>query len=135
MRQLWAVRVLEAEKLLAAGHGAIFFDADAIWQTDVVTLLTAMSTEATETNTATPPPDVVASRGRFPHNIEKVWGATVCMGLIYFAPTPGAAALLRAMRHYIDPDPAVPFDDQIAINRALMDEAGVRWGGGKEAGR
>ena len=60
-----------------------------------------------------PPVDVVASRGRFPHNIEKVWGATLCMGLIYFAPTPGARALLAAMRRYISPEPDEPFDDQV----------------------
>ena len=60
-----------------------------------------------------PPVDVVASRGRFPHNIEKVWGATLCMGLTYFAPTPGARALLAAMRRYISPEPDEPFDDQV----------------------
>ena len=144
MRDLWAVRVLEAERLLEAGYGAIFFDADgtfckttaharkrssirppihppsrpprppnpplqAIWQTDVVKLLSG-GFGGVESQI-----DVVASRGRFPHNIEKVWGATLCMGLIYFAPTPGARALLAAMRHYISADPSEPFDDQVCL--------------------
>ena len=39
MKGLWAVRVLEAEQLLQAGYGAIFFDADAVWQSDVVKLV------------------------------------------------------------------------------------------------
>ena len=33
------------------------------------------------------------------------------------------------MRRYISSDPNEPFDDQIAINRALLDEAHLRWGG------
>jgi hypothetical protein len=126
---------VELNLLLSAGFGALCFDVDAVWQTDVRKLIGAVyaargvvagggKSKTSNLDSAakrrnrrallvarvsnhdrgsvnggagvsggggswTYSYDVVASRGSFPNEVGKKWGATLCMGLIYFAPTAG----------------------------------------------
>lgn len=116
MTGLWERRVIEAAKLLRRLKiGALFFDADAVWQRDLRETMRL------------PGFDVVASRGTFPNDISRVWGASIVMGCIYFAPTEASRRLLETMQRYVSPGEV--YDDQIAINRALRDVAKIRWSG------
>jgi len=160
MTELWQRRVVEINRLLSAGFGALCFDVDAVWKSDARSLLgitrPSLSAAPRVTSTAAAADtdtdgsdsvgswsykyDVVASRGSFPNPIVKKWGATLCMGFIYFAPTKGARRLVSHMFASIDKakkikaeaalrgkqDPG--FDDQISINQALAFGAHLTWG-------
>jgi hypothetical protein len=76
MRDLWALRCLELERLLRAGFGALFFDVDAVWQTDLRVLLgttgTAAPGQRAGQQQAAYAYDVLASRGSFPNDVSRV---------------------------------------------------------------
>ena len=73
MDALWMVRITEAVRLLEKMKiGVLFFDADAVWQRDLRTITETLQVDRY---------DVVASRGTFPHDIEKHWGATLVSGM------------------------------------------------------
>ena len=159
MSHLWALRVLQLRKLLAAGYGALFYDVDAVWKQDIrrshlgiVIAAAAVSPPSGEDGiaaataaTATTAPsttfqyDVVASRGSFPNDASHAWGATLCMGLVFFAPTPGGRAVADAMAGEIAAASSkggegaaglasFTFDDQIALNHVLWKDANLSWG-------
>ena len=140
MRDLWALRVLELRQLLRAGYGALFFDVDAVWQADLrharyLGTHSAGTSNENGNNRRTGSTgsssgivhayDVVASRGSFPNDVGNFWGATLCMGLVYFAPTPGGKAVVSRLAARILP--GQPFDDQMALNRALLHDAALTW--------
>ena len=141
MRDLWALRVLELRQLLRAGYGALFFDVDAVWQADLRDArylgthpagtgsddekISKNGSSSVSSSRIAHAYDVVASRGSFPNDVGNVWGATLCMGLVYFAPTPGGKAVVSRLAARILP--GQPFDDQMALNRALLHDAELTW--------
>ena len=154
VHNIWAVRVQQLQQLLQAGYGALFFDADVIWQADLrhTRILgtplvalgskiggsrnTSSSFSANRSNKRdgvrsdgwSDPRfafDVVASRGSFPNDVGSMWGATLCMGLVFFAPTPGSLALVSRLASRILPGKT--FDDQLALNRILLHDAMLTW--------
>lgn len=67
-----------------AGHDVIMSDSDALWLADPMkdfSLPVVIDS------------NIVASRGNFPSQIANQWGATMCMGFIFFRATASRAAM------------------------------------------
>ena len=117
---LWSFRVYLLRHLVANGVSVLLNDVDAVWVTDAVSRVVRRSTGH----------DVVASRGAYPGHLGRrrrpkktgKWGATLCMGFVYFNSTMASASFLDwALRR----NPRV-VDDQAWLNTAL-DDAGLTW--------
>ena len=111
---LWKIRLELLEELMTAGIDCIFSDADAFW---LENMATHVLKQVTEENAG-----IVASRGSFPEKIGERWGATLCMGFIYFRSEPATVELTKRMRKLYEQTQ----DDQISINRAL-NLAKIQW--------
>ncbi|CAM9348402.1 unnamed protein product [Ectocarpus sp. 12 AP-2014] len=99
-----------------AGHDVIMSDADALWLADPMEDFSLPGVVDSS---------IVASRGRFPTDVGQVWGATMCMGFIFFR----ATASRVAMREFVTVMNALVLerkDDQIAVNIAARD-LGIVW--------
>ena len=113
-QDIWRTRVRVVSCLVVAGYDVIMSDADALWLSDPMEYM------------ALPPhrnSSVVASRGNYPHNLEKSWGATICMGFVLFRATgPAMHIFLDKMKRLV----LKTGDDQISANRAAL-ELGISW--------
>lgn len=103
VKTLWVARVNHVQRILQAGINTILSDTDAIWLRDPRKALTE------DTG------DVIASRANFPY--DSPWGATLCMGFIFFRASPQVSEMSKsALEQTI-----LAQDDQIGFNRALFD--------------
>lgn len=113
---VWTVRVHVASCLILSGHDVLLSDADAIWLKDPMKDIKRLGAHDS---------DIVASRGIFPNNLSRVWGATLCFGFILFRSGGDAmSSFLQTVTKLVD----VLHDDQAAVNRALH-SAGIAWDG------
>ena len=65
---------------------------------------------------------MVGSRGSFPPSIYKDWGATMCMGLVYFHASEQTLAFVQDAYRVV----LILGDDQVGFNKALKD-ADIQW--------
>ncbi|CAM9225444.1 unnamed protein product [Ectocarpus sp. 8 AP-2014] len=103
--QIWVLRVRVVSCLVEAGHDVIMSDADALWLADPMNDFSLPGVIDSS---------IVASRGKKPKEVGKVWGATMCMGFILFR----ATANRTAMGKFVTVMNALVFeleDDQIAV--------------------
>mmetsp|Transcript_12732 Transcript_12732/g.14852 ORF Transcript_12732/g.14852 Transcript_12732/m.14852 type:complete len:360 (+) Transcript_12732:39-1118(+) len=105
--KLWVIRMRHLYELLNHGFDVIFSDTDAVWLRNPLSEGTSLLSEQTG--------DIVASRGKFPWEQAKNWGATICMGLSYFRSTPSVIEIVREATKVSQER----FDDQVGINVAL----------------
>ena len=111
---IWKTRVRVVSCLVTAGYDVIMSDADALWLSDPMDYMNLPAHRNSS---------VVASRGNFPHGLEKMWGATICMGFILFRATG------RAMDEFQDTMERIALqtgDDQISVNQAAH-QLGITW--------
>lgn len=105
--KLWLVRARLAKTLLDQGFDVLMSDADALWLQNPFDELERFSSS-----------DIIASRGRFPEDASRIYGATLCMGFIYIKSTRRTqifyAQLVDYMTHQAHPD------DQRDINQLLL---------------
>ncbi|CAN0015047.1 unnamed protein product, partial [Laminaria digitata] len=111
---IWRKRVRVVSCLVIAGYDVIMSDADALWLSDPMEYLNLPAHRHSS---------VVASRGNFPHNLEKLWGATICMGFALFRATGAAMDTFQDKMGLIALKTG---DDQISANRAALD-LGIVW--------
>lgn len=85
-RDIWRLRLRVLRCLLGAGHDVIMSDSDALWLHDPLEYL--RSTEETPTKIVSSQVvrsgSIVSSRGRFPRDLARRWGSTMCMGFVLF---------------------------------------------------
>lgn len=107
-------RIPYVRELVRAGRDVLISDLDALWLRDPLQTLQGIDA------------GIVASRGSSPPSVSAVWGATVCMGFVFFRGSdPRVAAALDAL--------TVPMrEDQTDFNRNLLRER-VRWDEGRLA--
>jgi len=101
VKSLWVVRVTHIRTLLDGGISVILSDTDAVWLKDVTQFFSKDQ-------------DVVASKADFPY--KSPWGATLCMGLIFFRATPSVAHLATLALEQTK----IFLDDQIGFNNVLF---------------
>ena len=105
--KLWLVRARLAKTLLDQGFDVLMSDADALWLQNPFDELERFSSS-----------DIIASRGLFPEDASRIYGATLCMGFIYIKSTRRTqifyAQLVDHMTHQAHPD------DQRDINQLLL---------------
>jgi len=103
---IWLTRFQTARILLDGGMNVLMSDTDAIWLKDPTDLLQG---------------DIVASRGNMPEDVASRYGATACMGFIYFHSVVPVRMLVDEI---VDKGISVAgknFDDQIELNKALVE--------------
>mmetsp|Transcript_7270 Transcript_7270/g.11605 ORF Transcript_7270/g.11605 Transcript_7270/m.11605 type:complete len:396 (+) Transcript_7270:48-1235(+) len=110
INQLWVTRMSHLVELLNSGQSVILSDSDAVW------LDNPISTGLLTPNTG----DIVLSRGKFPFDIAKKWGATGCMGVAYFRASKKVVALMQKVYKVAQKTG----DDQVAVNRVLFETYG-----------
>lgn len=113
LSNIWRVRLRLAQSILAHGRGCLMTDVDALWLQDPWPVLLA---EIGEADTGPGAADLVASRGSYPKDVSKRWGAALCMGFIWLRSTHGARQLVSTALSLWDEFP----DDQVAMNTALL---------------
>ena len=117
---IWSFRMYLLNYLVSQGISVLLNDVDAVWAGDAVAKIIHRDEGY----------DVVASRGAYPRllgrNLRRrmvgKWGATLCMGFVYFNST---AASIAFLRWALEKNAAV-VDDQAWINMALY-EGGLAW--------
>ena len=114
VHELWKRRLELLQELISAGVDCIFSDADAFWLDNMASHVLRQATEHDAS--------IVASRGSFPTTEGKKWGATLCMGFIYFKSCPATVLLTERMVELYEQTK----DDQKSINKAL-DETNIKW--------
>lgn len=136
---LWLQRMRILHHLIIhLGYSVLLVDVDALWLQDPFPSLFPHLLGGTTVSEF----DVVASRGRWPETISQQWGATLCMGLVFFRSNRFTHSLLNAtlntMLHAMHPTETTPphqtlppssvtsqdlsnmlVDDQQAINQVL----------------
>jgi len=106
----WLTRMIVAQHILKnEGTDVLMSDLDALWLRDPLPMVATHLARGVE---------VVASRASsLPRPQAEKWGATVCMGFVYFTTSRGSLALfgrtVAAMRLQEKPD------DQVAFNEVL----------------
>lgn len=111
---IWRTRVRVVSCLVVAGYDVVMSDADALWLSDPMEYMNLPAHRNSS---------VIASRGNFPHNLERLWGTTICMGFILFRAT-GAA--MQIFQDRMERLVLMTGDDQISANRAAL-ELGISW--------
>lgn len=119
-KDLWEIRVRVVSCLVAEGYDVIMSDSDALWLGDPMEYINLSSSSSS----------VMASRGSFPSAIKSEWGATMCMGFIFFRAT-GAA--MDTFQNTMERIVLETGDDQIAVNQAAL-ELGIAWDKGSDMG-
>lgn len=110
IRSLWVIRLSLLSELLKSGFDVIYSDVDAVWLRNPLTNGEGLLSPHMG--------DIVASRGQFPTEVSDYWGATLCLGLIYFRSTEAVVSIVdRATTKA-----KIYKDDQIALNLALLEE-------------
>jgi hypothetical protein len=102
---IWLTRFQTAAVLLNSGMNVLMSDTDAMWLKDPTDLLQG---------------DIAASRGNMPEDVASRFGATACMGFIYFR---SVAPVRLLVDEVLDKGVSVAgkdFDDQIEFNEALV---------------
>ncbi|GBG29262.1 Hypothetical Protein FCC1311_054842 [Hondaea fermentalgiana] len=106
IHKLWIMRVNYLSELLHNGIDVLFSDLDVVIVQDPRPFFAQA--------------EIVASRGKFPAFALKRWGATACMGFIYFKSTPNVKIIIEDMIEALQRHS----DDQIAVNMALLKRLG-----------
>ena len=105
--KLWLMRARLTKTLLDQGLDVLLSDADALWLQNPFDELERHPTS-----------DLIASRGRFPEDVSRVYGATICMGFVYIKSNPRTrlfySLLLEHMGRQAHPD------DQRDVNQMLL---------------
>jgi len=100
----WDVRVKCIIRLLDQGHDILHSDLDAIWLKNPLDLVEEKY-------------DLIASTGKFPQNIYKKIGYTLCMGWIYYK---SSTIIKELFQDILDKNTHDNFDDQIEFNREIF---------------
>lgn len=115
-RDIWKLRLRVLRCLLEAGHDVIMSDSDALWLKDPLEYLSP--TGGTPTKTAVGSrivhggSSIVASRGRFPRDLAREWGSTMCMGFVLFRATGDSMRSFQAAMSRIVTETE---DDQVRV--------------------
>lgn len=98
---IWRLRVHMLHSLVQNNVSVLMSDTDAIWKKSPFDLLLSA--------------DIAASRGSFPDFAAQKFGATACMGFVFFRGSPKVAEFVKngMLKHLAD-------DDQVALNAALI---------------
>lgn len=75
---VWLKRLEVIIFYLEHGVDLVLSDTDAIWRADPFVDINRHYNEA----------QIIASKGSFPHTLHSLWGATVCMGFVFFRASP-----------------------------------------------
>ena len=114
IHDVWRTRVRALSCLVMEGHDVIMSDSDALWLGDPMDYFSLPAVQSSS---------VVSSRGSLPGSLSSKWGATMCLGFIFFRATgPGMNKLQTAMETFV----LRIGDDQIAANKAVS-RLGVTW--------
>jgi hypothetical protein len=104
---LWFLRIRLASELVERGYDVLLTDTDAVWIRNPFDVIEQFAES-----------DIITSRGNFPQQIYRAFGATICMGFIYFKSTKAVRELLTdtilAMTRVTYPD------DQYELNYLLV---------------
>jgi hypothetical protein len=112
LSRLWATRWFVFQRIISKGIEVIHSDADAVWLKDPIPRIISESF------------DMAASIGRrWPRDAAQKWGFVLCMGFFVLRPTKASVQLVQQI---LDSMPISEQDDQVAINRILLD-AGATW--------
>jgi len=102
---LWTRRVRDVLILIRGGWSVVMSDLDALWRRDFTLTIASFHRDA----------HIVGSRGKFPWDVAREWGASICMGLVYFRACEEVVQVLEAtLALSVDTK-----DDQVALNRVL----------------
>lgn len=105
--KLWLARTRITKQLLDQGLDVLMSDSDAIWLQNPFDELEKY-----------PSADIIASRGKFPEEISKIFGATLCMGFVYIKSTLRTRVFYGHLSEYMSKQ-AQP-DDQRDINHIFL---------------
>ena len=100
----WRERLKFIFKLLNEGINVLHSDLDAIWLKNPLDLVEEKY-------------DLIASTGKFPQNIYKKIGYTLCMGWIYYK---SSTIIKELFQDILDKNTHDNFDDQIEFNREIF---------------
>lgn len=112
--EIWYMRMLLVSDLLQMGLDVLLTDADAMWIGDPMPMV--------QDSTA----DIVASRGSFPTAEAQTWGATLCMGFIFFRATEASKTTLEVVISSKSAQGTGGFDDQLTLN-VILAHFGLHW--------
>ncbi|GBG27406.1 Beta-arabinofuranosyltransferase RAY1 [Hondaea fermentalgiana] len=108
--KLWIMRLVHLLDVLRSGKSVVLSDSDAIWAENAIA--SGILHERSG--------DIVASRGQYPWDVAENWGATLCMGVVYFRAVPSVVSMLEnALEEAVQAN-----DDQIGLNNALYNSFG-----------
>lgn len=110
INKLWIMRLVHLLEVLRSGVSVILSDGDAIWVDNAIT--SGLLHERTG--------DIVASRGKYPWDIAEAWGATLCMGVVYFR---SIGPVITMLEHALE-EAVQANDDQVGLNNALFNSFG-----------
>lgn len=120
LKTIWLRRLHILYKYMLSGSDVIFSDGDAIWLKDPTKYISKLNLLS---------PKLIASRAWYPQRLFKKWGASLCMGFIYF--NAGSFTLdftntmiedLHLQMKVNDTKP----DDQVAANY-ILDKWNISW--------
>jgi len=122
LKTIWLRRLHILYKYMIMGSDVIFSDGDAIWLKDPTSYISKL-------NLLNPQPQLIASRAWYPQRLFKKWGASLCMGFIYFKAGPFTLdftnTMIEDLHLQMKVNDTKP-DDQVAANY-ILDQWNITW--------
>ena len=123
LKTIWLRRLHILYKYMLSGSDVIFSDGDAIWIKDPTPFISKLNL------IIKPQPQLISSRAWYPQRLFKKWGATFCMGFIYFKAGPFTLDFTNTMIQDLHLQMALNDtkpDDQVAANY-ILEKWNITW--------
>lgn len=123
LKTIWLRRLYILYKYMLSGSDVIFSDGDAIWLKDPTPFISKLNL------IIKPQPQLISSRAWYPQRLFKKWGATFCMGFIYFKAGPFTLDFTNTMIEDLHLQMALNDtkpDDQVAANY-ILEKWNITW--------
>lgn len=123
LKTIWLRRLHILYKYMLSGSDVIFSDGDAIWLKDPTPYISKLNLGIA------PSPQLIASRAWYPQRLFKKWGASICMGFIYFNAGPFTIdftnTMIEDLHLQMKVNDTKP-DDQVAANY-ILEQWNITW--------